>query len=90
MTIVSARYAPCEGKRSLLTGELVEGNNPIPDTRDVTPFVRALLIAQKRREDVSDGSFVETTGGTSNDGDEDAGALDASQEVRRATLRHAS
>jgi hypothetical protein len=55
VTIVSARYAPCEGQRLPRTGELVPPggqHNPVPYTRDVTPFVRALLIAQKRREDV--------------------------------------
>lgn len=67
VTIVSARYAPCEGKR-LLTGEWVEGHNPIPYTRDVTPFLRALLIAQKRREETKDSSVTATAVCNSDDG----------------------
>ena len=54
--IVSARYAPCEGgSMSLLTGELTVDphHNPIPNTRDVTPFVRALLVAQTWREETT-------------------------------------
>jgi len=48
--IVSASYGPCEGRR-LLTGELsTDEAVRIPYTRDVTPFLRALLIAQQQKE----------------------------------------
>jgi hypothetical protein len=48
--IVSASFGPCEGRR-LLTGELSsDETSSIPHTRDVTPFLRALLIAQQLRE----------------------------------------
>ena len=47
--IVSAEYGPCEGIR-LLNGELVNDDSVrIPVTRDVTPFLRALLIAGQQR-----------------------------------------
>lgn len=45
--IVSAEYGPCEGRR-LLTGELTDNSQSnVPYTRDVTPFLRALLLAQQ-------------------------------------------
>lgn len=48
--IVSASFGPCEGRR-LLTGEISsDETSSIPHTRDVTPFLRALLIAQQYRE----------------------------------------
>lgn len=48
--IVSASFGPCEGRR-LLTGELSSDDaSSIPHTRDVAPFLRALLIAQQYRE----------------------------------------
>jgi hypothetical protein len=48
--IVSASYGPCEGRR-MLTGELSNDETAsIPYTRDVAPFLRALLIAQQYRE----------------------------------------
>jgi hypothetical protein len=48
--IVSASFGPCEGRR-LLTGELSsDETSSIPHTRDVAPFLRALLIAQQYRE----------------------------------------
>jgi hypothetical protein len=48
--IVSASYGPSEGRRSL-TGELNnDESSRIPLTRDVTPFLRALLMAQQYRE----------------------------------------
>ena len=46
--IVSAEYGPCEGIR-LLNGELVNDESVrIPVTRDVAPFLRALLIARQQ------------------------------------------
>jgi len=48
--IVSAYYGPCEGRR-LLTGELSNDETAsIPVTRDVAPFLRALLVAQQYHE----------------------------------------
>jgi hypothetical protein len=54
--IVSASFGPCEGRR-LLTGELSsDETSSIPHTRDVAPFLRALLIAQQYREARADQS----------------------------------
>ena len=50
--IVSAEYGPCEGLR-LQTGELTNDDKAsIPVTRDVAPFLRALLIAGRRLEEL--------------------------------------
>jgi hypothetical protein len=49
--IVSASYGPCEGLR-LSTGEWSSDDSAsIPITRDVGPFLRALLIAARTREE---------------------------------------
>jgi hypothetical protein len=51
--IVSAEYGPCEGNR-LLTGELAYDESvTIPVTRDVAPFLRALLLAGQQQESKS-------------------------------------
>jgi len=48
--IVSASYGPSEGRR-LVTGEISNDDTArIPFTRDVTHFLRALLVARKLRE----------------------------------------
>jgi hypothetical protein len=50
VSVIAAAYGPCEGLR-LETGELTSDDAArIPLTRDVTPFVRALLIAASQRE----------------------------------------
>jgi hypothetical protein len=62
--IVSASYGPCEGKR-LLTGELSNDTaSGIPFTRDVTPFLRALLLAQQHPKDSGPGSNFDFANGT--------------------------
>jgi hypothetical protein len=49
--IVSATYGPCEGLR-LSTGELTNDETAsIPISRDVAPFLRALLVAGRMREE---------------------------------------
>jgi hypothetical protein len=56
--IVSANYGPCEGLR-LLTGELTNDEmTSIPVTRDVAPFLRALLVARRLAEDKKEESNV--------------------------------
>ena len=49
--ILSAEYGPCEEGRRLLTGERTANaqHSNMPYTRDVTPFLRALLSAQQER-----------------------------------------
>jgi hypothetical protein len=71
--IVSALFGPCEGRR-LLTGELSSDEaSSIPHTRDVAPFLRALLIAQQYREagdaDPDDESEEEKISTSSNNND---------------------
>jgi hypothetical protein len=73
--IVSASFGPCEGRR-LLTGELSsDETSSIPHTRDVAPFLRALLIAQQHREagegDPNDEGEEEKINTRSNDNDND-------------------
>ncbi len=50
LKIVSATYGPSEGHR-LLTGELTSDEaNSIPFTRDVAPFLKALLVLRKSHD----------------------------------------
>jgi hypothetical protein len=49
--IVSAEYGPCEGRR-LLTGAWTDDpRSTLPYTRDVAPFLRALLLAQSLQQE---------------------------------------
>lgn len=53
--IISAEYAPCEQQQAQLSvaprvGPYQQHNVTIPHTRDVTPILRALLVAQKHHE----------------------------------------
>ena len=64
VTIVSASYAPCEGGGNDGEGRANNDGDPAvaaaTSTRDVTPFVRALLLAQKKREDEAADDVSET------------------------------
>ena len=58
--IVSANYGPCEGSR-LPAGELTNDEMAsIPVTRDVAPFLRALLVAKRIAEDQREESNVKS------------------------------
>jgi hypothetical protein len=70
--IVSAKYGPCEGLR-LPTGELTNDEMAsIPVTRDVAPFLRALLVAGRLAEDKKDESNVKSQ--SSEEGNDDCNA----------------
>jgi hypothetical protein len=60
--IVSAEYGPCEDQR-LLTGEwTLDTTSHIPHTRNVLPFIMALLKAQQIREQSAEtGSVLQDT-----------------------------
>ena len=63
--IVSATYGPAQG-RMLLTGQLSNSNaSRVPYTRDVTPFVKALLVAREIQASSSLDSPYETEEGSS-------------------------
>ena len=64
VTILSARYAPCAGGK-----ESSFVPNPEIHTRDVTPFVKALLLAQKEREEqTTDPTRSDAAAASSDDG----------------------